>query len=114
MEQGEELNVSGTASVPADPPVASVPTASVPALEPNAAAAPATETTTASAATTQLSSGAVTTAVAPSAAPTSSGFRIEVIAHGVRIIHDPSAPTNENNTTKYDDVSHFSDPQLPY
>jgi len=50
------------------------------------------------------------TAVVPSLgilAPTAAGFRIEVIAHGVRIIHDPSAPTNENNTTKYDDVSNF-------
>ena len=53
----------------------------------------------------------VVTAVVPTQgvlAPTAAGFRIEVIAHGVRIIHDPSAPTNENNTTKYDDVSNLT------
>ena len=97
-EQTKQLS-SQTAPTAAPAPLGEpVPAVAAPALEQSATAAPAPETTAAPT-VPQLSSGAVT-AVAPP-----SGFRIEVIAHGVRIIHDPSAPTNENNTTKYDDVS---------
>ena len=101
MEEEEQTKQLSSQTAPAAAPAPlgePVPAVAAPALEQSATAAPAPETTAAPT-VPQLSSGAVT-AVAPP-----SGFRIEVIAHGVRIIHDPSAPTNENNTTKYDDVS---------
>jgi len=94
---GKQLGNTAPPAAPA-PLGEPVPAVAAPALEQSATAAPAPETTAAPT-VPQLSSGAVTAVAAPS------GFRIEVIAHGVRIIHDPSAPTNENNTTKYDDVS---------
>ena len=94
---GKQLGNTAPSAAPA-PVGEPVPAVAAPALEQSGTAAPAPETTAAPT-VPQLSSGAVTAAAAPS------GFRIEVIAHGVRIIHDPSAPTNENNTTKYDDVS---------
>ena len=47
-------------------------------------------------------------------APIATGFRIEVIDHGVRIIHDPSAPTNENNSAKYDNVSNLTICDRPF
>jgi len=84
----------------------SVPATSVSSFD-QTVAGEATNVSTASLST----STPVVTAVVPTQgvlAPTAAGFRIEIIAHGVRIIHDPSAPTNENNTTKYDDVSNLN------